>query len=72
MAILSNALANNEGLAQVTDIGSNLNIDGETKETLGLANGVGLEALTAGDTAFDPHGGGRGIHINRINRQKKE
>ena len=30
------------------------------------------QAETAGDTAFDPHGGGRGIHVNRIRRQKRE
>ena len=30
------------------------------------------QAETAGDTAFDPHGGGQGIHINRIRKQKRE
>ena len=30
------------------------------------------QAETAGDTAFDPHGGGQGIHIKRINKQKRE
>ena len=30
------------------------------------------QAETAGDTAFDPHGGGQGVHIRRINRNKQE
>lgn len=30
------------------------------------------QAETAGDTAFDPHGGGRGVHIRRINKNKQE
>ena len=30
------------------------------------------QAETAGDTAFDPHGGGQGVHINRIRKQKRE
>ena len=29
------------------------------------------QAETAGDTAFDPHGGGQGIHIRRIQRNKE-
>ena len=49
----SNALANNEGLENVTNQGSLLNIDEEPEETLGLANGVGLEALTAADSELD-------------------
>ena len=30
------------------------------------------QAETAGDTAFDPHGGGQGVHIRRINKNKQE
>ena len=30
------------------------------------------QAETAGDTAFDPQGGGQGVHIRRINRNKQE
>ena len=30
------------------------------------------QAEVAGDTAFDPHRGGRGVHIRRINKNKKE
>ena len=30
------------------------------------------QAETAGDTAFDPHGGGQGVHINRIQKLKRE
>jgi stress-induced morphogen len=30
------------------------------------------QAAVTGDTAFDPHGGGQGVHIRRINRQKEE
>ncbi|MCH1540440.1 MAG: BolA family transcriptional regulator [Candidatus Poseidonia sp.] len=30
------------------------------------------QAEVAGDTAFDPHGGGQGVHIRRINRNKQE
>ena len=30
------------------------------------------QAETAGDTAFDPHGGGQGIHIRRIEKLNKE
>ena len=30
------------------------------------------QAEVAGDTAFDPHGGGQGVHIRRINKNKKE
>lgn len=30
------------------------------------------QAEVAGDTAFDPHGGGQGVHIRRINKIKKE
>lgn len=29
------------------------------------------QAATAGDTAFDPHGGGQGVHIRRIQRNKE-
>ena len=29
------------------------------------------QAETAGATAFDPHGGGQGIHIRRIQRNKE-
>ena len=29
------------------------------------------QAETAGDTAFDPHGGGQGIHIRRIQKNKE-
>ena len=29
------------------------------------------QAETAGDTAFDPHGGGQGVHIRRIQRNKE-
>ncbi|MCH1616460.1 MAG: BolA family transcriptional regulator [Candidatus Poseidonia sp.] len=29
------------------------------------------QAETAGDTAFDPHGGGRGVHIRRIQKNKE-
>ncbi|HJL97118.1 MAG TPA: BolA family protein [Candidatus Poseidoniaceae archaeon] len=28
------------------------------------------QAETAGDTAFDPHGGGQGVHIRRIEKNK--
>ena len=30
------------------------------------------QAAVTGDTAFDPHAGGQGVHIRRINRQKEE
>ena len=30
------------------------------------------QAETAGDTAFDPHGGGQGVHINSILKLKIE
>jgi acid stress-induced BolA-like protein IbaG/YrbA len=30
------------------------------------------QAEVSGDTAFDPHAGGRGIHVSRITRQKEE
>jgi hypothetical protein len=30
------------------------------------------QAETAGDTAFDPHGGGQGVHIRRIEKLNKE
>jgi stress-induced morphogen len=29
------------------------------------------QAETSGDTAFDPHGGGQGIHIRRIEKNKE-
>jgi acid stress-induced BolA-like protein IbaG/YrbA len=29
------------------------------------------QAETAGDTAFDPHGGGQGVHIRRIQRNQE-
>ncbi len=29
------------------------------------------QAESAGDTAFDPHGGGRGVHIRRLQRNKE-
>jgi len=29
------------------------------------------QAETAGDTAFDPHGGGQGVHIRRIQKKKE-
>ena len=29
------------------------------------------QAETAGDTAFDPHGGGQGVHIRRIHRNQE-
>jgi stress-induced morphogen len=29
------------------------------------------QAETSGDTAFDPHGGGQGIHIRRIKKNKE-
>ena len=29
------------------------------------------QAETAGDTAFDPHGGGQGVHIRRIKKNKE-
>ena len=29
------------------------------------------QAETAGDTAFDPHGGGQGVHIRRIQKNKE-
>jgi hypothetical protein len=29
------------------------------------------QAETAGDTAFDPHGGGQGVHIRRIEKNKE-
>lgn len=29
------------------------------------------QAATAGDTAFDPHAGGRGVHIRRLQRNKE-
>ena len=29
------------------------------------------QAETAGDTAFDPHGGGQGVHIRRIMKNKE-
>ena len=29
------------------------------------------QAKTAGDTAFDPHGGGQGVHIRRIMKNKE-
>ena len=29
------------------------------------------QAETAGDTAFDPHGGGQGIHIRRLQNKKE-
>lgn len=28
------------------------------------------QAETAGDTAFDPHGGGQGVHIRRLQKNK--
>ena len=30
------------------------------------------QAEVAGDTAFDPHGGGQGLHIRRIKKNKQE
>ena len=30
------------------------------------------QAETAGNTAFDPHGGGQGVHINRIQKLRRE
>jgi len=30
------------------------------------------QAEVAGDTAFDPHGGGQGLHIRRIKKTKQE
>ena len=30
------------------------------------------QAETAGDTAFDPHGGGQGVHIKRIMKNKEK
>jgi stress-induced morphogen len=29
------------------------------------------QAETSGDTAFDPHGGGQGVHIRRIEKKKE-
>ncbi len=29
------------------------------------------QAATAGDTAFDPHAGGRGVHIRRLKNNKE-
>ncbi len=30
------------------------------------------QAAVSGDTAFDPHGGGQGIHVSRIMKRKEE
>jgi hypothetical protein len=30
------------------------------------------QAEISGDTAFDPHGGGQGVHIRRIQKINKE
>ncbi|MEK9731688.1 MAG: BolA family protein [Candidatus Poseidoniales archaeon] len=30
------------------------------------------QAAVSGDTAFDPHGGGQGIHVSRLMRNKEE
>lgn len=29
------------------------------------------QAQTSGETAFDPHGGGQGVHIRRLERKKE-
>ena len=47
-------------------------ISDNTVHALDLKCMTPKQAETAGDTAFDPHGGGQGVHINRIRKQKRE